>query len=101
MGSCSLVGCEVWSRRVECAGLSHGGGTDLFEGKDTLGNRLRAARLAAGLTQTEVAAAFYCSVKAVQTWEHDTRKVSKFVEKSLFDFYESERQKNKGHSPCS
>ena len=84
-GRCKALDVPVWSRRPECA--SKLPGFDYFNPLDTLGNELRAAREAAGLSREEVCAELEIAMRSLQNWELGERVPPKHVVKMLMDYY--------------
>jgi DNA-binding XRE family transcriptional regulator len=82
-GKCVLLGCPVWSRRPECASKTG----DMFKPLDTLGNRLRTARVAAVLSRDEVCAETGVTMKSLKNWETDTYPPPDYAQKMLLEFY--------------
>jgi DNA-binding XRE family transcriptional regulator len=84
-GQCGLLRCPVWSRRPECASKTG----DMFQPRDTLGSRLRMARVAAGLSRDDVCSELELNGFTLQSWENGKREPPVHTQKMIFEFYNS------------
>lgn len=82
-GFCGVLSCPVWSRRPQCASKVG----DLFKPLDTVGNRLRVAREAAGLSRDDVCMALDVPYRTLQNWETGQSKPYKTGITTLLAYY--------------
>ena len=83
-GNCDILSKPVWSRRPQCAAPPP---LDLFEPRDTLGNRLREARTSAGRSREDVCMDLEIPMRSLQNWETDERKPPAHTVKLLLGYY--------------
>ena len=86
-GDCEKTGANVEGNSPVCAGHK-----DFFEPLDTIGNKLRMARVAAGMTREDVEADLGVSWTTVRDWENSARNPPKYVNKLMHMYYESKNK---------